>query len=135
MLDEIGGKVVMVSDQEKALDFYVNKLGLEKKVDMQFGESRWLEVAPKNSKSTIALMEPSPNNLPPHEIEMAKKSIGTPTGLWFFSNNIQETFDSLTSKGVSITKPEVQDWGGIVSSVKDEDGNEFKIIASPKDEN
>jgi len=135
MLDEIGGKVVMVSDQEKALDFYVNKLGLEKKVDMQFGESRWLEVAPKNSKSTIALMEPGPNNLPPHEIEIAKKSIGTSTGLWFFSNNIQETFDSLTSKGVSITKPEVQDWGGIVSSVKDEDGNEFKVIASPKDEN
>ena len=40
MIDTIGGKVVMVSNQASALEFYVNKLGLQKKVDMQFGSMR-----------------------------------------------------------------------------------------------
>ena len=56
MIDTIGGKVVMVSNQDLALDFYVNKLGLQKKVDMEFGAMRWIEVAPQNSESTISLM-------------------------------------------------------------------------------
>lgn len=81
MINTIGGKVVMVSNQKTALDFYVNKLGFEKRVDMEFGEMRWLEVTPKDSQSTISLMEPNPKVMPPQAFEMAKKAIGTPTGV------------------------------------------------------
>ena len=111
MIDTIGGKVVMVSNQASALDFYVNKLGLQKKVDMEFGPMRWLEVAPQNSESSISLMEPSTKFMPPETVEAAKRSIGTPTGLWFYTNDIQGTYAELKAKGVNITQPEKQDWG------------------------
>ena len=76
MIDTIGGKVVMVSNQETALDFYVNKLGLQKKVDMEFGPMRWIEVSPQNSESSISLMEPSTKIMPAEAAEMAKRTIG-----------------------------------------------------------
>ena len=132
MLDTIGGKVVMVSNQAAALDFYVNKLGLQKKVDMTFGEMRWIEVAPINSSSTISLMEPSPKIMSPQVAEAAKRSIGTPTGLWFYTNDIQGTYAELKAKGVNISQPEKQDWGGTMSTIKDLDGNEFQLLAAPE---
>ncbi|HEY7367487.1 MAG TPA: VOC family protein [Nitrosopumilaceae archaeon] len=132
MIDAIGGKVVMVSNQAAALDFYVNKLGLQKKVDMNFGSMRWLEVAPVNSETTISLMEPSPKIMPPEVAEAAKRSIGTPTGLWFYTNDIRGTFAELKAKGVNISQPQKQDWGGIMSIIKDLDGNEYQLISAPE---
>jgi uncharacterized glyoxalase superfamily protein PhnB len=132
VIDAIGGKVVMVSNQAAALDFYVNKLGLQKKVDMNFGSMRWLEVAPVNSETTISLMEPSPKIMPPEVAEAAKRSIGTPTGLWFYTNDIRGTFAELKAKGVNISQPQKQDWGGIMSIIKDLDGNEYQLISAPE---
>ena len=132
MIDTIGGKVVMVSNQAVALEFYVNKLGLQKKVDMQFGPMRWLEVAPPNSESTISLMEPNPKIMPPEVANAAKKAIGTPTGLWFYTNDIQGTFAELKAKGVNISQPEKQEWGGTMSTIKDQDGNEYQLISAPE---
>ena len=138
MIDSIGGMVVIVSDQQKAIEFYTQKLGFELKSDIPFGGSsssaeglRWVEVAPKESQSTISLMVPNPMMMSDGvEIEAAKKSIGAETGIWFYSNNIQSTYEELKSKGVNITAPEKQEWGGIMSKVKDQDGNSFSIISS-----
>ena len=132
MIDTIGGKVVMVSNQNLAIDFYVNKLGLQKKVDMEFGPMRWIEIAPKNSESTISLMEPSTKFMQPEAVEMAKRTIGTPTGLWFYTNDIQGTFAELKAKGVDISQPEKQEWGGTMSTIKDQDGNEYQLISAPE---
>ena len=61
MIDTIGGNVVIVSDQQKALDFYTQKLGFQMKSDTYIGNNlRWIEVAPKSSESTISLMVPNP---------------------------------------------------------------------------
>jgi lactoylglutathione lyase len=138
MIDSIGGAVVIVSDQQKAIEFYTQKLGFELKSDIPFGGSsssaeglRWVEVAPKESQSTISLMVPNPIVMSDGvEIEAIKKSIGAETGIWFYSNNIQSTYEELKSKGVDITEPEKQEWGGVMSKVKDQDGNSFSIISS-----
>ena len=122
----------MASNQASALDFYVNKLGLQKKVDMTFGLMRWLEVAPVNSETTISLMEPSPKIMPPEIAETAKRSIGTPTGLWFYTNDIRGTYAELKAKGVNISQPQKQDWGGTMSVIKDLDGNEYQLISAPE---
>ena len=136
MIDSIGGMVVIVSDQQKAIEFYTQKMGFELRSDVPFGGSspegmRWVEVAPKGSQSTISLMVPNPMMMSDGvEIEAIKKSIGTETGIWFYSNNIQSTYEDLRSKGVDITAPEKQEWGGIMSKVKDQDGNSYSILSS-----
>ena len=47
---------VLVSDQDKALDFYVGTLGFEVRRDLPFGDGRWIEVAPPGAATTIALV-------------------------------------------------------------------------------
>jgi lactoylglutathione lyase len=59
MIDTIGGIVVIVSDQQKAMEFYSQKLGFEIKKDMSFVGIRWIEVGTKDSQSTISLMLPN----------------------------------------------------------------------------
>jgi lactoylglutathione lyase len=137
MIDSIGGAVVIVSDQQKAIEFYTQKLGFQVKSDIPFGDEsstgglRWVEVAPKESQSTISLMVPNPMMMSDGvEIEAIKKSIGAETGIWFYSKNMQSTYEELKDKGVDITAPEEQEWGGIMSKVKDQDGNSFSIISS-----
>jgi lactoylglutathione lyase len=136
MIDSIGGAVVIVSDQQKAIEFYTQKLGFELKSDIPFGGSsteglRWVEVAPKASQSTISLMVPNPMMMSDGvEIEAIKKSIGAETGIWFYSKDMQSTYEELKGKGVDITAPEKQEWGGTMSKVKDQDGNSFSIISS-----
>jgi catechol 2,3-dioxygenase-like lactoylglutathione lyase family enzyme len=52
----IGTVGVPVSDQDRALEFYVGKLGFETRRNMPFGPGRWIEVAPPGSATTIALV-------------------------------------------------------------------------------
>ena len=136
MIDSIGGAVVIVSDQQKAIEFYTQKLGFELKSDIPIGGGsteglRWVEVAPKQSQSTISLMVPNPMMMSDGvEIEAIKKSIGAETGIWFYSKDMQTTYEELKGKGVDITAPQKQEWGGIMSKVKDQDGNSFSIISS-----
>lgn len=77
-------------------------------------------------------MEPNPQLMTPEELEIARKNIGRNTGVWFYTSNIQSTYEDLKSKGVDITKPEKQEWGGIMSLVKDLDGNIFTLLSSPE---
>ena len=53
----IGTVIVPVSDQDKALEFYVGTLGFEVRIDGAFGDGgRWLEVAPPGAATTLALV-------------------------------------------------------------------------------
>ena len=57
--EKIATVIVPVSDQDRAIAFYVEKLGLEKRTDIPFGNGyRWVEVAPGDAETTIALAPP-----------------------------------------------------------------------------
>jgi lactoylglutathione lyase len=72
------------------------------------------------------------------DIEQAKKEIGTTTSLWFYTKDINNTYKELQEKGVNITEPKKvnitepkkQDWGGIISQIKDQDNNILTLISS-----
>ncbi|MGI0033197.1 MAG: VOC family protein [Nitrososphaeraceae archaeon] len=132
MINTIGGIVIMVSDQAQAVKFYTEKIGFDIRLNVPFYGGKWIEVAPKDSESTLSIMEPNSQMMSPEELERAKKTIGRNTGIWFFSSDIQSTYEELKSKGVDITKPEKQEWGGILSLVKDLDGNIFTLLSSPE---
>ena len=126
MIDAIEGIMIMVSDQQKALDFYTRKLGFEKKLDTDVSGYRWIIVGPTNSKTVFSLVDPiNMGNLSNEDIKHAKKKIGSPTGVWFYTKEIQTTYKDLKSKDVKITKPEKQIWGGIMSTIYDQDENSF----------
>ena len=133
MIDAIGGVVIMVSDQAQAIKFYTEKIGLDIRLNVPFYGGKWIEVAPKDSESTLSIMEPNSQMMSQDELEIARKNIGRNTGVWFFTSDIQSTYEELKSKGIDITKPEKQEWGGIMSTIKDLDGNIFTLLSSPKD--
>jgi predicted enzyme related to lactoylglutathione lyase len=132
MINTIGGVVVMVSDQAQAVKFYAEKIGFDIRLNVPFHGGKWIEVAPKDSESTLSIMEPNPQAMSEEELEIAKKNIGRNTGVWFYTSDIQSTYEELKSKDVDITKPEKQEWGGIMSLVKDMDGNIFTLLSSPE---
>lgn len=59
--NKIATVIIPVADQDGAVDFYVNKLGFEKRVDVPFGNGdRWIEVGLGSEATTIALGPPPP---------------------------------------------------------------------------
>jgi lactoylglutathione lyase len=133
MIDSIGGIVIFVSNQVNAIEFYTQKLGFDIKGEYPYKNTKWVEVAPKNSTTTISLMEPNIDMMTNEEIEQAKKEIGTMTNFWFYTKNINDTYKELLEKGVHITEPKKQDWGGIMSQFKDQDNNILTLISSYED--
>ena len=133
MIDSIGGIIVLVSNQNDAIEFYTKKLGFDIKFEMPYKNTKWVELAPKNSTTTISLIEPNSDMMPEDEVELAKKQIGKRTKIWFYTKDITQTYNDLKDKGVNVSEPKEQDWGGIMSSVYDQDNNSFEIVSSSED--
>jgi lactoylglutathione lyase len=120
MFTKIGTITVGVSNQDKALDFYVNKLGFETISDQPMSETeRWLEVAPVGAQTHIML-------------GLRNQSGGEKTGFTGFvlnTDNMEETCATLKTRGVTISQePSTEPWGKW-AQFTDPDGNEFGIWA------
>lgn len=113
---------VYVSNQDKALDFYVNKLGFEKRSDNPFGEGlRWLEVAPPGAQTTIVLAKDYG--------DWRKSRVGTFTGIVFDTADCRQTHLELSERGVRFTEePTQQPWGMTQAQFVDEDGNGYVLV-------
>lgn len=56
-ITQVGTVIVPVSDQDRALEFWLDKSGFEKRLDGPFGDGQhWLKVAPPDAATTIALV-------------------------------------------------------------------------------
>ncbi|MDW6060354.1 VOC family protein [Streptomyces sp. NPDC059679] len=119
-ITELGRVAVPVSDQDRALDFYVGTLGFEKRADVPFGDGhRWIEVAPVGGAAAISLVLP-----------MEGQSPGVETGIILTSEDIDADHAALRDRGVDADE-EVQRWGDPVPpmfSFRDPDGNKFMIV-------
>ena len=90
---------VFVDDQDKALDFYTNKLGFVKKNDVPVGEFRWLTVvSPEGSGDIELLLEPNANEAS-KTYQSALYQQGIPAAS-FLVDHIQDEFEKLSSLGV-----------------------------------
>ena len=119
-ITQVGTVIVPVSDQDRALEFYVDTLGFEKRMDVPFGDGdRWVEVAPEGAATTIAIV-------PPREGDSA----GIETRVGLSSDDIDADHASLKAKGVDVD-PEVSRMGDPVPPMfffNDPDGNRFLIV-------
>ncbi|MGY0058956.1 VOC family protein [Streptomyces sp. LZ34] len=119
-ITELGKVAVPVSDQDRALDFYVSTLGFEKRADIPLAEGlRWIEVAPTGGAAGISLVLPMPGQSP-----------GVETGIILTSEDIDADHAALLARGVD-TDPEVVRWGAPVPPMfgfRDPDGNKLMIV-------
>jgi catechol 2,3-dioxygenase-like lactoylglutathione lyase family enzyme len=120
-IQKIGVVVVPVSDQERAIEFYVDKLGFEKRTDIAVGDSyRWVEVAPADAVTTIAIVPPPPDK-PTGSVE---------TGIGLSTHDIDADHADLKSRGVDVD-PEVSRMGDPVPPLfwfRDPDGNTLMVV-------
>src|SRR3954462_5176480 len=90
---KIGVVCIPVSDQDRAIEFYVDTLGFEKRADVPFGEGyRWVEVAPAGAATTIAIVPP-PEGRPAGNVE---------TGIGLHTGDIEADHADLKSRGVDV---------------------------------
>ena len=87
---------VFVNDQEAALDFYTDKLGLELIQDEPYGEgSRWITVSPRGSGTRIVLKRAEKE----HEKAMVGNSDGAPV-LTLGTDDVHAAYERLRQRGV-----------------------------------
>ena len=61
-VSKLANVIVPVADQDRAVQFYTEVVGLEKRVDVPFGDgNRWIEVAPPGAQTPIAICPPGPS--------------------------------------------------------------------------
>jgi catechol 2,3-dioxygenase-like lactoylglutathione lyase family enzyme len=92
-ITQVGTVFVSVADQKRALVFYLDKLGFEKRADFSYAEgSRWIEVAPQGSAIAIALIPPSEG----------KPAGGDETHCAFTTDDIEADHATLRARGVDV---------------------------------
>jgi len=121
---------VFVEDQAKALDFYTNVLGFQKKTDIPLGSASWLTVvSPEQPDGTELLLEPSDHPaVRPYKTALVEDGIPATS---FAVDDVQAEFDRLRSKGVRFTQEPTQ-MGGVTTAVFDDTcGNLIQIVKVP----
>jgi len=122
-ISQIGTVVVPVSDQDRAIEFYVDTLGFEKRADVPFGDGyRWVEVAPAEAATTIAIAVPPPG----------KPAGGVETGIGLNSADVDADHADLKARGVDVDD-EVSRMGDPVPPLfwfRDPDGNTLMVVES-----
>jgi catechol 2,3-dioxygenase-like lactoylglutathione lyase family enzyme len=120
LITQIGRVIVPVSDQDRAIDFYVGTLGFEKRMDVAYGEgNRWVEVAPPGAATTLAISPPPEG-----------KPVGIETGVSFSTEDADAIHSDLKSHGVD-TDDEVMRMGDPVPPMfffRDPDGNSLLVV-------
>lgn len=121
---------IPVQDQEKALQFYTEKLGFLKKVDIPLSEhSRWLTVVSKEQQDGVEiLLEPAPNHFEPAKIyQKALFDAGIPY-TQFNSDNVQQDYERLVSLGVDFSVKPTEMGTVKIAVFNDTCGNNIQIV-------
>ena len=127
---------IMVLDQEEALDFYVNKLGLEKAQDIHQGPFRWLTVrVPGNPEVEIFLQEPGPPVQDEATAAQLRELIakGAMGGLVIQTDDCRALYENLKARGVTdFTQEPTDHFYGTDMGVRDPFGNAIRILQPAK---
>lgn len=117
---KVGTVMVPVSDQDRAVEFFVEKLGFELRGDVAYGENqRWVEVAPPGGTTTVAPVE-SGEREPP----------GVMTRIGFTSEDIEADHATLRSRGVDVDEEILREGDPVppMFFFRDPDGNHYLLV-------
>ena len=113
---------VYVDDQEKALRFYSDVLGLVKKSDFSQGPYRWLTVASPEEPNGVELQLAPNNNPAARTYQQAIFQQGQPA-IMFFTDDVKGDYERIKSRGVEFTMPPTDVTGSTITMMKDTCGN------------
>lgn len=120
-VSKVANVIIPVADQDRALAFYTESLGLEKRIDVPFGDgNRWIEVAPAGADTPIAICPPGPN----------ASTGGRDTGISLQTDDIDAYHAQLQDRGVDVDA-EVSRYGGPVPPLfwlRDPEGNTLMVV-------
>ena len=116
-----------VSDQDKALQFYTDELGFQKKADFSQGNYRWLTVVSPEDPEGVELLLESNANPAGKAYQKALRDQGQPAAQ-FLANHVQADHDRLVAKGVKFTMPVTSTTGSIIAVLDDTCGNLIQLV-------
>ena len=132
MITKLNVATIYVLDKDEALDFYVNKLGLEKGNDVRQGAYRWLTVRVPGERGTeISLEQPG---APLHDDATAAQlreliSKGAMSGLVFVTDDVRQLYDELRERGVTdFTQEPTDHFYGTDMGLRDPFGNAIRVL-------
>ncbi|HEX9417075.1 MAG TPA: VOC family protein [Gaiellaceae bacterium] len=134
MLKQLTNTQVWVRDQDEALAFYTDKLGLELREDVtvpELGNFRWLTVGVPGQPDVAITLMAVPG--PPVFDESTREQIhallakGAAGGLFFSTDNCQASYEELKSRGVEFSQEPTEQPYGIDAGFRDPSGNQFRM--------
>jgi predicted enzyme related to lactoylglutathione lyase len=119
---------VFVDDQDKALKFYTDVLGFQKKYEFQAGKYKWLTVVSAEEPDGVQLvLEPSEGFNPAaktYQQEVFRHGIAAAN---FFVADVQSEYERLKQRGVVFTKEPTKTTGSTIAVLDDTCGNLIQI--------
>jgi len=106
-----------VSDQERALRFYVDVLGFAVTADRRMPDGRWLQVAPSGAQTAFTLPGAGMGGFEP----------GSAGGIMLVTTDVDADCARLTTAGVAVEGPAEYPWGRM-ASFRDPDGNGLMLL-------
>ena len=137
MLKQLTHVNVWVDDQDAALAFYTEKLGMELRDDAtvpEMGNFRWLTVGPPGQPDiALTLMAvPGPPVFDTDTRDQLKTLVakGAAGGLFFSTDDCQATYEELKSRGVEFQQEPTEQPYGIDAAIRDPSGNQIRVVQS-----
>jgi catechol 2,3-dioxygenase-like lactoylglutathione lyase family enzyme len=130
MLKAITLSQIYVLDQQAALDFYVGKLGLEVRQDIDLGFMRWLTVAVPGEDREILLEVPGPPAMNAETADQVREIVTKgASGGWigFTTDDCRGLYESLSAKGIEFNEEPTERFYGIDCGLRDPFGNAIRI--------
>lgn len=117
---------VYVEDQDKALAFYTEKLGFQKKMEFQSGDFKWLTVvSPEDPDGTELVLEANTNPAA-KALQQSLKDQGS-SAANFYSADVQGDYDRIVAKGVTFITPPMKTTGSVIAMLDDTCANLIQL--------
>jgi predicted enzyme related to lactoylglutathione lyase len=130
MISRLSHATIYVKDQQRAKQFYTEKLGFEVRTDQTMGDFRWITVGPKTQPDLeIVLMKPG---APMWDAETTQKIFdlmdrGAMGAGVFETEDCHKTYEELKKRGVEFLSPPKERPYGVEATFKDDSGNWFSL--------
>jgi lactoylglutathione lyase len=109
---------INVADQEAAIDFFVDRLGFEKRLDAPISPTmRWIEVAPPGAATSLAL-----------NASEGSSTVGVDSGIRFTVPDAESERASMRDRGVTVGELLHMEGVPPMFSFDDPDGNRFYVV-------